>query len=212
MKSTEILHIIIAIIVLTIVVGFNSLIELDSIGFGLAILFASIIILINISAKKIMGRWLDVGVENKTWFWSRYGWKPGWHTKTPVPVGVILPIFVTAFSLGAIKLMTILTYETTALKRRAAKKFGHYSFTEMTEWHNGLIGAAGIGLILTLSFVSYWIPNLEPLARFAAFYAFFNMIPFSKLDGMQIYMGSRLLWYTLAIITLIFASYALLLV
>jgi hypothetical protein len=211
MKSKEILHITMAIIVLALVIGFNSLIELDSIGFGIAILFAAIMIIINVSAKKIMGRWLDAGVENTTWLWSRYGWKPGWHTKKPIPVGVILPIFVTAFSLGTVKLMTILTYETTALKRRAARKFGHYSFTEMTEWHNSLIGATGILLMLILSFVSYWIPNLEPLARFAAFYAFFNMIPISKLDGMQIYMGSRLLWYTLAIITLIFASYAVLL-
>ena len=107
--------------------------------------------------------------------------------------------------------MTILTYNTTALKRRAAKRFGYYSFAEMTDWHNALIGAAGIIVMLLLSFVSYWIPTLEPLARLAAFYAFFNMIPFSKLDGSQIYFGSRILWYALAIITLIFASYALLL-
>lgn len=175
-------------------------------------LFAFLLIAVNVAGKKVVGYILDANVETEIWFWSRYAFKPGWHTRKPIPLGVILPLFITAFSLGTIKLMTLLTYEPTALKRRAARRFGYYSFTEMTDYHTALIGGAGITAILILSFVSYWIPGLEPLARLSAFYAFFNMIPFSKLDGMQIYIGSRIIWYTLAIITLIFTTYALLLV
>jgi len=182
MKQSELLHIIFAIIVLSIVIGFESILELDSARLGIAILFAAVIITLNIGAKKIMASWLDSDVEHRIWQWSRYGLKPGWHTKTAVPMGVILPIIITIFSVGIIKFMAILTYETKALKRRAAKRFGYYSFTEMTDLHNSLIGTAGIIIILLLSFVSYWISGLEFLARMAALYAFFNMIPFSKLD------------------------------
>ena len=38
------------------------------------------------------------------------------------------------------------------------------------------------------------------------------MVPFSKLDGTQIYFGSRVLWSILAVMTLICTMYALLLV
>jgi len=212
MKDKEILHIIIAIIILFLVIGFNSILEADITGLGIAILFAFIIIITNIGAKKLMGGYLDADVKHEIWQWSRFGLKPGHHLKKAIPVGVLLPIFVTAFSLGAVKLMTILTYETTALKRRAARKFGPFSYTEMTDWHQALIGATGIVTTLLLSFIAYWIPGTEYLARMAAFYAFFNLIPLSKLDGAQIYFGSRVLYYALAIITLIFAVYALILV
>jgi len=211
MKQSELLHIVIAIVVLFIVIGFKEIIDLDAIGIGLAIIFSFVIIVLNTSSKKLMGRLVDADVEHSIWYWSRYSMKQHHHLKRPVPFGVILPLFVTAFSLGAGKLMTLLSYDTTALKRRAAKRHGYYSFTEMTEWHNALVGAAGIMAILLLSLVSYFIPILEPLARLSAFYAFWNIIPFSKLDGSQIYFGSRILWWTLAIITLVFATYALIL-
>jgi Zn-dependent protease len=128
--------------------------------------------------------------------------------------GVIIPVFIAIVSLGTIKLMTALTYETRALKRRAAKRFGPYSFTEMTDWHNAVVGAAGIIICLLITFVTYWLPGnyWVDVAKLSTFYAFFNMIPFSKLDGSQIYFGSRVLWSVLAVITLIFMMYAMLLV
>ena len=212
MKDAEILHIILAIIILAIVLGFQSIIDLNLQETGIVLLFAFNIIGANILVKKWMASYLDAGVEHETWLWSRYGLHPGGHLKKPIPIGIILPIIFTIFSLGTIKLMTLLTYETHALKRRAAKRHGYYSFTEMTEWHNALVGAAGIVIVLLVSFIAYWIPPISGLSAFAAYYAFWNMIPISKLDGTQIFMGSRLLWYTLGIITLIFVGYALFLI
>jgi Zn-dependent protease len=211
MKESEILQIIIAIFVLALVIGFLPIVALDLSDIGLAILASFLIIITNIAAKKITARQLDASIENKIWLMSRFGFKPSQSFKKSIPIGLILPLFVTVFTLGAGKIMTIITYETHTLKRRAARRFGHYSFTEMTEFHIALIGAAGIITTLTLSFIAYWIPGLEYVSRAAAFYAFFNLIPFSKLDGSQIFFGSRTLWYSLAIITLIFAVYALVL-
>lgn len=212
MKNSELLQIFIAIITLSIVTGFNSISHLDYNSLGLAIIFSTIIILANVFGKEIMANKLDAGVEHSIWQWKRYGIHPISHLKKSISAGVIFPIFISVISLGSVKLMTILSYETRALKRRASRRFGPFSFTEMTDSHTALIGASGIVAVLLVSFLGYWIEGFENLSRLAAFYAFYNLIPFSKLDGTQIYFGSRVLWSTLAIITLIFTSYALLLI
>lgn len=212
MKEREIIHILVGILVLTIVIGMTSIINLNMENLGKAFLFAFVLILVNISAKKVMANWLDSDVEHEIWQFGRFGFKPGRHLKKTIPAGIILPLIFSVYSIGFLKLMTVLTYETRALKKRASRRFGSFSFTEMTDWHNALVGSAGIISILFLSFVAYWIPQLESLSKIAAFYAFSNLIPFSKLDGSQIFFGSRVLWATLSIITLIFTAYAVALV
>ena len=210
----EISHIILAIITLAIVIGFSSILILDYELIAQAFLFAFVIILVSVYSKKFVAHLFDADVEHEIWKVKRYGYKPHWHLKKGLAAGIILPLLLAVVTLGVFKFMALLTYETRALKRRAARRFGFYSFTEMTEWHNALIGAAGILGILLLSIVAYFLPiaGLETLARLAAFYAFFNMLPLSKLDGTQIFFGSRILYATLAIITLIFTAYALILI
>ena len=212
--ESEIAHIAIAILILSLVIGFQSIVSQDFPALSTAALFAAIIIILNVGAKKLMAGALDSGVEHKIWSFSRYGFKPGSRFKNEFPAGIVLPLLFSVITLGTFKLMALLTYETKALKHRAAKRFGHYSFTEMTDWHNALIGAAGIVVLLTLSLVSYFIPasNLEFLARMASYYAFFNLLPIGRLDGTQIYFGSRVLFAVLAAITLIFSAYSFLLV
>ena len=220
----EALNVAAAIIILTIVIGLESMLRLDYNAIMLSILFSLIIIITAVYSKKLMARMLDSDVEHEIWSVKRimflmpkkfhFGFKPHQHFKKPLPMGIILPLLVSAISLGTIKIMALLTYETKALKRRAAKRFGFYSFTEMTEFHNALIGAAGIVGILILAIVAYFIPipEFEYLARIASFYAFFNMLPISKLDGSQIFFGSRILYTALALLTLIFTAYALILI
>ena len=212
MKEKEIIHILIGILVVAIVISISPAIGGDFKFLGTAIVFSGILIGVNISAKKFAAHLLDSDVEHEIWQWSRFGFKPGWRFKKTIPLGIILPLIISIYSLGIIKLLTPLTYETRALKRRAAKRFGAFSFTEMTDWHIALVGASGIVALLLVSFISYWYSGLETLSKFAAFYAFSNMIPFSKLDGSQIFFGSKVLWATLAIITLIFTAYAFALV
>ena len=212
MRESEIVQIILAIVTLTVVVGFSDLVNLDAESFGKIALIGAIIILANIFAKKLMASHLDADVEHEVWKMQRYGLKEGDYLKKSIPAGIIFPIFITLITLGTVNLVTIITYETRALKRRAAKRFGPFSFTEMTDYHNALVGGAGIIASLVLAFVSYWIPGAGLLGKIATLYAFSNMIPISKLDGAQIYFGSRVLWATLAVITLIFTAYALLLV
>ena len=212
MDEKEIIQIIISIFTLGIVFSFSKLILLEFSYLGTGILFAFVIISTNILGKKLIALKLDASVRHEIWFWKRFGFKPHKHLKKEIPMGIILPLFVSAFSLGLIKVASILTYETSALKRRASKRQGHFSFTEMTDKDNAYIGAAGIFITLSLAFLTYWVPGLEELSRMSSFYAFWNLIPISKLDGSQIIFGNKTLWTFLAVITLIFTGYSLLLV
>jgi len=218
MKLTEYLNLkqittlAIAIIILTMIIGFKNIISLNYEEILTAFLFALIIITVSVYSKKVMANLLDADVKHEIWNIRKYPTQNKF--KKAIPVGIIIPILLTLITNGIFKFMAILTYETQALKRRAAKRFGFYSFTEMTEFHNAVIGASGITAMFILSIIAYLIPiaGLESLARLAAYYAFFNMLPISKLDGAQIFFGSRILYFALAIITLIFTAYALLLI
>lgn len=214
MPSRELSHILAAVIILAVVLSFAPLLNQNYSLIPQMLFFSVIIILVPIIAKKLMAYHLDADVEHEIWFWQRFGFKVKSKFRKPIPAGIIFPLFFSIFSLGLIKLMTLLTYESRALKTRAAKRHGFYSFTEMTEWHHGLIGAAGILSLLLLSILAYFLPlpGLETLAKLATFYAFWNLIPVSKLDGAQIFFGSRTLYTLLAAITLIFTAYALMLV
>lgn len=202
-------HILVAILILTLVASFGAIIQGDTAVMLFGLLFAALTILVHVGAKKWAASALDASAHHELWTWSRYGLKPGWKLDRPIPLGVILPLVLTAFSLGVVKCGTILTYETRALKRRAARRFGFYSFTEMTDWHNALIGGTGIAAVLALAFIAYWIPGLEGLPKLATYYAFWNMIPFSKLDGTHILFGSKVLYTALALLTLTFTIAAL---
>ena len=211
MNKQELLHIGIAIVILTAVISLKDFLAEDFSLLGMALIASVLIIGINIGVKKLTAYVYDCDVQHRIWMWSRYGLKQSSHLKRDIPAGIIVPLLGAIISLGALKITSILTYDSTAQAKRLPKKEGFYSFTEVTEWENGIIGSAGIIAVLTLSFVTYWIPGLELISQTAAFYAFFNMFPVSKLDGTQIFFGSRVVWTALALISTIFAVYAVIL-
>ena len=127
MAEKEFLSILAAIIILTAVASFNFILKLDFNMIAIIFLFSVIIIGIHVASKKIVAYSLDSGVEHSLWNIQRFGYRTLWYSKQPIPAGIIIPIFVTIFSLGFVKPMTLLIYETNALKARAAKRFGYYS-------------------------------------------------------------------------------------
>ena len=210
MQLKEINHILAAIAILTIVILVPEAIKGNWMYFSYALFFAIIIIGVNVFSKKIIARSFDSDLEHELWTWSRFGLKPGQRTSKPVPTGIIIPLLVSAISLGMVKVMTFLTFETTALPSGKRKVSG-YVFSEMTDWHIALFGATGIISTCVLSFLAYFILPNQDLWRFAAFYAFWNVIPVSKLDGAQILYCSTVLWVATTIVPLILAAYGVML-
>lgn len=209
MDRTEISHLVGAIIILTIVISFENLILGKISSLGTFLLFAIILVTVNIVGKKLMANMLDLDVEHKMWAWSQWGWKKHQHFQKPMPAGIIIPLIITVLTRGVVSMLAVLTYEAKAKTIRASKRFGYYSYNDLTEWHNALIGAGGVVFTLAFSAIAYFLPTqLEQLAALSAGYAFWNMLPISNLDGSQIFFGSRVLYAALAIITIIFAFYS----
>ena len=169
------------------------------------------IILINISAKKILSFYLDSEIEIELWEVKRYGFKPKRHLKRAFPAGIFLPIITAVFSFGYFTWFNGLVFDVKAKVYRAARRFGLYTFSEMTEGHIGLIAAAGVFANLFFAIIGYLI-NLDEFAKLNIYYAFFNLIPLSDLDGNKIFFGSIVLWSFLVAISLIALGYVFLVV
>lgn len=210
MENKELAQIFSAILLMFIVSGAAFAISGKAFSVLQVFVFSFIVVGVPVIAKNIIAFGLDASVEHKTWGVYNFGFGNSQHFKEEQPFGVYIPIIFSVLTLGFLKVMTFLTYETRALKYRAAKRFGFYSYTEITDWHNGLIGASGVIVLWIIAAIGY-LPGWEFLAKMASYYAFWNMIPVSDLDGTQIFFGSRVLWVVMAIITLVFCFYALVL-
>lgn len=211
MEREEVGHVLAAVIVFTVILAIKPFISGEFSFIGYAFISAAVVVATNIYGKKIMANFLDADVEHRTWEFSQYGLKMHKHLNKPWLVGIFLPLILSILSLGFVKIPTFLTYETSAKKVRASKRFGYYSYTEMTDWHNALIGAAGTIVTLIVLVISY-LSDFEPMAKAAALYAFWNMLPISTLDGVQVFFGSKILWSVLAILVSIAALYSVILI
>lgn len=190
------------IIVISLILAFTiSLVESLRM-FGYTLLAVFLIIMINTLAKKVIGFYLDSEIEIEFWEIKRYGFKAHRYFKKPFPAGAFLPIITTAFSFGYLTWMASLIFEVKPKIYRAAKRHGHYSFLEMSEFHISLIAAAGILANIGFAIIGYLI-NFPEFTRWSIYYAAFNMIPISDLDGNKIFFGSKALWSFLASIVLI---------
>ena len=192
------------ILIVTLILAFAiSLVETIEI-FLYTLLTIFIIIIINVVAKKIMAFYLESEIEINLWEIKQYGFGPSQHFKKPFPIGAFLPLIskVFFFFISRFVWMASIVFDVKPKIYRAAKRHGLYSFSEITESHMGLIAAAGIIANLIIALVGYLI-GFQDFARLSIFYAFFNMLPISDLDGNKIFFGNIILWSFLASIVLI---------
>ena len=214
-----------AIIVATLVIGFVISL-LSSLNAFLTIsLIIFVILIINTLAKKVASYYFDSETEIRLWDLKRTGLAyfinilpfssphPSRELKKPFPAGIFFPIITTALSFGYINWMASLVFDVKAKTYKAAKRHGLYTFSEMAENQIALIAAAGIVANLLFAIVGYLI-GYNDFSRLSIYYAFFNMLPLSDLDGNKIFFGSStflgfpLMWSILEIITLIGVGYA----
>ncbi|MFC1710540.1 hypothetical protein ACFLZJ_00040 [Nanoarchaeota archaeon] len=198
-----------SIIALTIVLGFTLSLLASLEIFLYTALFVLIIILVNTFAKKLASYYLDSQIEVGLWEIKQWGFRKHWRFKKGFPMGIFMPLVTTILSFGWFNWMAGLVFDVKPKTYRAAKRHELYAFSEMTEWHIGLIAAAGVFANLIFAVIGYLV-GLPDFARLNIYYAFFNMIPFSSLDGNKIFFGSLALWSFLATIVLIIVAGVLL--
>lgn len=203
----EVSSILIATLVIGLAISFFKGIE----TFLYTLLAVFCVIVINILAKKIAGFYLDSEIEMKLWKIERYGFKPSQYFKRAIPAGIILPMLVSLVSLGNLLWMASLIFDVKPRIYRTAKRHGLYSYSEMTEDHIGLMAAAGVVTNLVFAVIGYLLGFME-FSRLNIYFAFFNMLPLSDLDGNKIFFGNIILWSFLAALVLIGLFYAFFLV
>ncbi len=207
MNVKEISFMVLASVVLAFVITLFTSLK----SFFTFLLIVFVIILINVLVKKITAFILDSRIDIKLWEISRYGFKPSQMFRKPIPAGIIFPLFIVLITVGKVYWLASLVFEVKANVSRTAKRWGTYAFSEMTESHIGIIAGAGILATLFFALIGYLL-GFESFARISIFYAFFNMLPISELDGNKIFFGSIVFWSFLAILTLIGLGYAFLLI
>ena len=170
-----------------------------------------LIILINVSAKKIMASYYDSEIEMRIWEIKRYGFSPRKRFSNPLLAGAIFPLISVVFLQGYLVWMASLVFDIKPKISRAVKRHGLYSFSEMTEGHIGLIAAAGIVANLFFALVGYLIglPSIMNFTFLSIWFVLFNMLPLSDLDGNKIFFGSFALWVFLTVIIAISALFTI---
>lgn len=179
--------------------------------FFYALLAICLVIIINILAKKVSAFFLDSEIEINLWEIKRFGFRAHHHFKKPMPAGVLFPIIITTLTYGYVYWFANLVFDVKKKIYRAARRWGLYTFSEITEYHIGWIAAWGIIANLVFAVIGYML-GFEEFARLNIYFAFFNLIPLSDLDGNKVFFGSMVLWSLLAAITLIFLGYTFLLI
>jgi len=178
-----------------------------------ALLSFSIVILGNIFAKKIAAFYLDSEIEVDIWRTGKHQLFPGRKRLRNFPTGAILPVIIKIifFPFTAFFWMASLIFEVSPRIFRGARRHGLYTFSEITEYHIGLIAASGIIINLIFSIIGYFL-GFPLFSRLNIYYAFFNMLPISELDGNKIFFGSRIIWSFLASLILIGMLFAIFIV
>lgn len=202
------------VISVTIILGFLISLMASLEKFLYISLSILIILLVNIFAKKIASFYLESEVEIRLWEIKKYWFRNQNTFKKPIPAGIIFPIILSVLTQGFITWMACLIFEVKPKIYRTAKRHGLYSFSEMTEFHIGLIAAAGIVCNLLMAVVAYLVgfPDMMDFARLSIFFAFFSMLPISNLDGNKIFFGNIVMWSFLAVVVLVSLGFVFLVI
>jgi hypothetical protein len=193
------------IVITTIIIAFSADLLFGGIkAFLWTLLAVFVIILINVLAKKIFGFYLETETEIKFWELNGIGIKKRKNFDKPFPIGAFLPLVskIILFPINGFAWMASLVFEVKPKSYRAAKRHGLYTFSEMTEEHIGYIAAAGIFATLIFAVIGYLLGFTE-FSKLSIYYALFNMLPISNLDGNKIFFGNIVLWSFLASLVVI---------
>ena len=197
--TKEVIWIIIAILIGGFVIGLSSSLRPSFIG----LLWASIIILVSVIAKKIAAPFYSLEIEHKSWGWKRWGWYERSEFKKPIPLGIILPFFISVLSLGIIKPLTLLQFDAENFtKKRVLRKRGDYRYSEINESDLAFTAAWGFWALILLAIIGFFLKQPE-ITKYSIYYGIWNLIPFSNLDGTKIFFGSLINWILLVIVYVI---------
>lgn len=170
---------------------------------------AFLVILINSVFKKIMAHYFQAEVEISVWQFRRIiyptsktivGVKPHQYMKSWFPAGFFFPLIIKLLSFGLFNWMACLTFDVKGTIYRAARRWGMYQYSEVTENEMAWIAFAGIFANIVFAILAY-LTNMPLFAKVNLVYAFYNSIPISNLDGTKMFFGYSKLWWISMVLT-----------
>jgi len=197
----EVAWIIIVAIIFGFLIAFTYESETETLIFNdslIVFLISFPIILTSVLIKKLAAKYFSVDIQFKIWEFQRYGWYTRSHFKKPMPIGLILPFFLTIMSLGIIKPFTFLQFKSKPSKTRILKKRGIHRREGVNESDLAFISAWGLWGLIILAIVGSLI-NFPDLTKYAIYFGIWNLLPISNLDGAKLFFGSLFNWVLLVI-------------
>lgn len=162
-----------------------------------------LIILFNVIPKKFVGKILNIKVEHKIWEFQRWGLYRRSALKKPIPMGLFLPFVLSIFSLGLIRMFTLLQFEAANIReKRILKQLGFKRKPEINDFDLGFTAASGFYSLLILAAIGF-LAGFHDLAKFTVYYSIWNLIPFGRLDGTKLFYGTVLNWGIIFILNII---------
>lgn len=211
----ELTWIIIAIIILTFVIGISANIQEKTAEVSLIVplISSTLIILTTTITKKLVSPIFNIEIEHKIWEFKRYGIYKRAYLKKPFPIGLILPVSLSLISLGFIKFMALLQFDFKNIpSKRILKQRGYARSVRKEEINDsdiGLTAAWGfyslflLAIISSILGISTNIAIFPELAKYSIYYGLWNLIPFGQLDGSKLFFGSVFNWIVITLLYLL---------
>jgi hypothetical protein len=207
---TEIKHLIIGILIMGFVFGFNDGRETFVLGYWLLnilryIILAAIVILVHTMGHKIIASRYNIFTTFQILGFKRY-----WITKSAgfprdinigikkftiknFYIGPVITLLVTIFSNGKLFFVPLEMY---LMKTKKIRRVG-YEFTAVTHYENAKIAFSGILANVVLSMILQIFNTtgiFDKLIFMNLVFAMYCILPLPHLDGIKIFMGSKPLY------------------
>ncbi len=187
----EVLHLVVAILALGFVFGFDD--KRPSFNFSywllnyIRICLASAAVLLSYAlAQKIVAEHYSCSSEFKLWALQRFGFRPEYKTKRPLPIGIIIGILAAFLSAGKFPFAAFASFNIIEERhRRVGRKFINVTAIETAK-----VALSGVFAALLIAFVLSALHLSKEVALIASLFAFFQMIPLPNLDGAKVFFAS----------------------
>lgn len=199
LSNTESKHLIVTVLVLTLVFGFNDKRATFEYlpwfsNFIQIFVLATITILTHELAHKLAARYFNVECEHRVWSIHKYWFSKatsierikffGKHIKS-FPLGIFIAIFLMLISYGKLFFSAVSTFVINETTERRAGRWRQ----SVTEYQVAIIAIAGIFANLILLFI-FNILGIQEGVLINSWFILFNLLPISTLTGAKIFYNS----------------------
>jgi membrane-associated protease RseP (regulator of RpoE activity) len=184
----------------------------DPIKVFYTLLIFSLIIILSTAVKKISAYHYAIKIEHHDWKLTQWWWYTRAHFQIPFPLGLIIPFFFAVFTIGYLKPFSFLQFNAENIEEvRILKKHGPRGSRRkefINESDLGYTAATGFYVLFFLAIIGIVLKPYFPsfgygLAKYSVYYALWNLLPVSQLDGAKVFFGTTLLWSFILLVFLI---------